>query len=105
MPATKAAPATMLRPLNNKVLVERDEAEERTESGIYLPEKAKDKPQSGTVRRVGPGELNPETGERMPMTVEEGDRVLFTSYAGSEVKIDGVDMLIMSETEILAVVD
>jgi chaperonin GroES len=95
----------MLRPLNNKVLVVRDEAEEKTESGIYLPEKAKDKPQSGTVRAVGPGEVHPETGERTPMTVEEGDRVLFTSYAGTEVKIDGEDMLIMSESEILAVVD
>lgn len=105
MPATKTASKTALRPLGDKVLVRRDEAEERTESGIYLPEKAKDKPQSGVVEAAGEGQINRETGDRIPMTVKKGDKVLFTSYAGTEIKLNGVDYLIMNESEILAIVD
>lgn len=101
--ATASAPK--VRPLGDKVLVKRDEAETRTESGLYLPEKAKDKPKSGTVTAVGPGAVNTDTGERIPMTLKTGDKVLFTSYAGTEIKIDGVDLLILDESDILAVVD
>ncbi len=108
MPATKTAPKKTklaIKPLNDKIIVQRDDADERTEAGLYLPEKAKDKPQSGVVLAVGPGALNPKTGERFPMQVSVGDRVLFTSYAGSELKIDGEEYLVLSEDEVLAIVD
>ncbi len=103
----KAATASTpkVRPLGDKVLVKRDEAETRTESGLYLPEKSKDKPKSGTVTAVGPGAVNTETGARIPLTLKPGDKVLFTSYAGTEIKIEGVDLLILDEADILAVVD
>ncbi len=103
----KAATATApkVRPLGDKVLVKRDTAETRTESGLYLPETAKDKPKSGTVTAVGPGAINTDTGERIPMTLKTGDKVLFTSYAGTEIKLDGMDLLILDEHDILAVVD
>ena len=101
--ATASAPK--VRPLGDKVLVKRDEAETRTESGLYLPEKAKDKPKSGAVIAVGPGAVNTETGERIPMTLKKGDKVLFTSYAGAEIKLDGVDLLILDEADILAIVE
>jgi chaperonin GroES len=94
-----------VRPLGDKVLVKRADAQDKTESGIYLPESAKDKPREGKILAVGAGNLNKETGERVPFTVKEGDRVLFSSYAGTEVKIDGEDLLIMTEDDILAVVD
>lgn len=94
-----------IRPLHDKILVKRDEAETKTQSGIYLPETAKDKPKTGIVEAVGDGALNTETGERIPLTVRKGDRVIFSSYAGTEVKLDGNELLIMSEDDILAVVD
>lgn len=112
--ATKPAPAksgkssmstAKLRPLGDKVLVRRDDAEDRTASGIYLPEQAKDKPKTGTIMAVGDGALNAKTGDRVPLTVKKGDRVIFSSYAGSEVKLDGDELLIMSEDEILAILD
>ncbi len=94
-----------LRPLGDKILVKRDEAEDRTASGIYLPEQAKDKPKTGVVQAVGDGALNSDTGDRVPLTVKKGDRVIFSSYAGAEIKLDGVELLIMSEDEVLAIVD
>ncbi len=97
--------ATKVKPLGDKVLVKRDEAGDKTESGIYLPESAKDKPKTGTVQAVGTGALNTETGERIPLTLKKGDKVIFSSYAGSEVKLDKDTLLIMSENEILAVID
>ena len=105
--ATKTKKATNLsvRPLHNKILVERDEAEGRTESGIYLPEGSKDRPKTGTIKAVGDGSLNTETGERIPLTVKAGDRVIFSSYAGTEIKLDGEELLIMSEEDILAIID
>ncbi|GAB4384777.1 MAG: co-chaperone GroES [Phycisphaerales bacterium] len=105
--ATKTKKETTLsvRPLHNKILVERDEAEGRTESGIYLPESSKDRPKTGTVKAVGDGSLNTETGERIPLTVKPGDRVIFSSYAGTEIKLDGEELLIMSEDDILAIID
>ncbi|MBX3352405.1 MAG: co-chaperone GroES [Phycisphaeraceae bacterium] len=94
-----------LRPLGPRVLILRDEAQTKTDSGLYLPETAKDKPKTGTVQSVGDGALNHDTGERIPLTVKPGDKVLFSSYAGTEVKLDGVDMLIMEESEILGIID
>ena len=99
----KSKPA--VRPLHDKILVKRDEAETKTSSGIYLPETSKDKPKTGTIEAVGDGALNTETGQRIPLTVKKGDRVIFSSYSGTEVKLDNVDLLIMSEDDILAVID
>ncbi len=96
---------TAIRPLHDKILVKRDEAETKTESGIYLPETSKDKPKTGTVEAVGTGALNTDTGERIPLSVKKGDRVIFSSYSGTEVKLDGQELLIMSEDDILAVID
>lgn len=104
-PKSKKAASAGIRPLNDKVIVQRDEAEDRTESGLYLPEKAKDKPRSGVITAVGPGKVNAETGERIKLTVQKGDKVLFTSYAGTEIKLEGVDLLIMDEDDILAVIE
>ena len=94
-----------IRPLGDKILVKRDEPTSRTESGIYLPETAKDKPKQGKVIAVGSGILNKETGDYLPFSVKKGDTVIFTSYSGTEVKIDNVDYLIMTEEDILGVVD
>ncbi|MBL0928475.1 MAG: co-chaperone GroES [Phycisphaerales bacterium] len=94
-----------VKPLGDKILVKRDEAETRTESGIFLPESAKDKPKTGTVQAVGTGALNTDTGERVPLSLKKGDKVIFSSYAGTEVKIDKDTLLIMSEDEILAVIE
>lgn len=94
-----------VRPLHDKILVRRDEAQSKTDSGIFLPEPSKDKPKTGTIEAVGTGALNTDTGERIPLSVRKGDKIIFTSYAGTEVKIDGQDLLIMSEDDILAVID
>jgi chaperonin GroES len=102
---TSKKTSTGLRPLGARVLVLRDEAQTKTESGLYLPETAKDKPKTGTIQSVGDGSLNHDTGERIPLTVKPGDKVLFSSYAGTEIKLDGVDMLIMEESEILGIID
>jgi chaperonin GroES len=103
MPKTLAK--EVIRPLHDKILVKRDEAESKTSSGIYLPETSKDKPRTGVVQAVGDGALNTETGERVPLTVRKGDKVIFSSYAGTEVKINDETLLIMSEDDILAVID
>lgn len=97
--------STKVRPLGNKVLIKRDEAETKTDSGIYLPEGAKDKPKSGTIQAVGNGNINSDTGDRIPLSVKKGDKVIFTSYAGTEVKLGKDTLLIMSEEDILAVID
>jgi len=94
-----------IKPLHDKILVRRDEAETQTDSGIFLPESSKDKPKTGIIEAVGDGALNTETGQRIPLTVKRGDRVIFTSYAGTEVKLNDEPVLIMSEDDILAVVD
>lgn len=94
-----------IRPLHDKIIVRRDEAEDRTAAGIYLPEKAKDTPKTGVVEAVGTGNLNTDTGKLIPLSVKKGDRVIFSSYAGSEVKLGDEKLLIMSEDEVLAVID
>ncbi|MFN3534191.1 MAG: co-chaperone GroES [Desulfatiglandales bacterium] len=93
-----------LKPLNDRVVVLRIEEEEKTAGGIIIPDTAKEKPQQGKVIAVGPGKLN-EKGERIPMDVKENDKVLFSKYAGTEVKINGVEHLIMREDDILAIVE
>ena len=92
-----------LRPLGGNILVKRLEAETTTKSGIVLPDSAKEKPKRGTVQAVGDGKLL-DNGEKGTFSVKKGDEVLFTSYAGTEVKIDGEELLIMSEDDVLAVV-
>ena len=91
-------------PLNDKIVVKRLEAEDRTPGGIVLPDTAKEKPRQGKVLSLGEGKLM-DNGKRAPFQVKEGDRVLFSSYAGNEVTIDGEEYLIMTEDDILAVVD
>lgn len=105
-PSPKSAGASAgIRPLGDKILVKRDEAQSKTDTGIFLPESSKDKPKTGVVHAVGSGALNTETGERIPLSVKPGDKVIFTSYAGTEVKLGIDELLIMSEEEILAVID
>ncbi|MBL9119973.1 MAG: co-chaperone GroES [Phycisphaerae bacterium] len=94
-----------VRPLGDKILVKRDEAATKTESGIFLPESAKDKPKRGKVIAVGDGILNKDNGQRIPFSVKKGDSVIFSSYSGTEVKIDGDAFLIMTEEDILGVIE
>ena len=94
-----------VRPLGDKILVKRDEAATKTDSGIFLPESAKDKPKQGKVMAVGNGILNKDKGTYVPFTVKKGDTVIFSSYSGTEVKIDGDPYLIMTEEEILGIVE
>jgi chaperonin GroES len=96
--------AMNLRPLGDRVVVEPQERDERTESGLYIPETAKEKPQQGTILAVGEGRRD-DSGERINMDVQQGQTVLYAKYAGTEVKIDGKKLLIMKETDILAIVD
>ena len=91
-------------PLNDKIVVKRLEAEEKTAGGIVLPDSAREKPKQGKVLSRGDGKRL-DSGKRAAFQVKEGDRVLFTSYAGNEVTVDGEEYLIMSEDDILAVVD
>ncbi len=91
-------------PLNDKLIVKRMEAEEKTAGGIVLPDSAREKPRQGKVLSLGDGKMNPN-GSRQAFTVKEGDRILFSSWAGSEVRIDGEEYLIMTEDDILAVIN
>ena len=92
-----------IRPLNDRILVKRLEGEEKTAGGIIIPDSAKEKPAEGEVIAVGPGKVN-DKGERVALQVAAGDRVLFSKYGGTEVKIDGDDFLIMREDDILGIV-
>ena len=92
------------RPLHDRVVVKRLEGEEKTKGGIIIPDSAKEKPQEGKVIAVGPGGRD-ESGKLTPLDVKAGDRVLFGKWSGSEVKIDGEDLLIMKESDIMGVVD
>ncbi len=94
-----------VRPLGEKILVKRAEARDKTDSGIYLPESAKDQPKEGKVMALGNGILNKETGTYMPFTVKKGDRIIFSSYSGTEVKIGDDEMLILSEDDVLGVIE
>ena len=92
------------RPLHDRVVVKRIEEEAKTAGGIIIPDTAKEKPQQGEVVAVGPGARD-ETGKIIPLDVKVGERVLFGKWSGSEVKIDGEDLLIMKESDILGVLD
>ena len=96
--------ALSLKPLGDRVVVEPIEQEEVTAGGIVLPETAKEKPMEGKILAVGPGARN-DKGERQPLDVKVGDRVLFAKYAGTEIKHNGTKHLIMRESDILAIVD
>jgi chaperonin GroES len=96
--------ATKLTPLHDRIVVRRVEESETTRGGIIIPDTAKDKPQEGQVISVGKGKTN-EKGETFPLAVKEGDRVLFGKYAGTEIKIDGEDFLIMREEEVLGILE
>ena len=92
------------RPLGDRVLVKRVEEEEKTRGGIIIPDTAKEKPQEGEVIAVGPGARD-ETGKVQPLDVKAGDRILFGKWSGTEVKLDGQDLLIMKESDILGVLE
>ena len=92
------------RPLGDRVLIRRVEEEAKTKGGIIIPDNAKEKPQEGEVVAAGPGARD-EAGERIPMDVKAGDRILFGKWSGSEVKIDGEELLIMSQADILGLLD
>ncbi len=92
------------RPLHDRVVVKRLEGEEKTKGGIIIPDTAKEKPQEGKIVAVGPGARD-ENGKLNPLDVKAGDRVLFGKWSGTEVKIDGEDLLIMKESDILGIVE
>ena len=92
------------RPLHDRVVVRRLEEEERTKGGIIIPDTAKEKPQQGEVIAAGPGARN-EQGQLVALDVKEGDRILFGKWSGTEVKLDGEDLLIMKESDVMGVVD
>ena len=93
-----------IRPLQDRVIVERIEEEEKTKGGIIIPDTAKEKPQEGKVVAVGKGKVN-EDGKVVPLTVKAGERILFAKYSGTEVKLNGNEYLIMREDDILGVVE
>jgi chaperonin GroES len=100
---SKSGAASKVQPLADRLVVRPNEREEMTVSGIVLPDTAKEKPQEGTVVAIGPGRLN-EQGKRVALEVKAGDTVLYAKYAGTEVKIEGEDLLILKETDVLAIV-
>lgn len=93
-----------LKPLNDRVLVKRLEGEEKTAGGLYIPDTAKEKPSKGEVVAVGPGKTA-DDGKTIAMTVKAGDSVLFNKYAGTEIKLDGIEHLVMREDDILAIIE
>ncbi|MCD6390286.1 MAG: co-chaperone GroES [Desulfobulbaceae bacterium] len=93
-----------IRPLNDRILVQRLESEETTAGGIIIPDSAKEKPAEGKIVAVGPGKLS-DKGERVTLDLQAGDRVLFSKYGGTDVKYDGEDYLIMREDDILCVIE
>jgi chaperonin GroES len=93
-----------IKPLGDKIVVKRLEAETKTAGGIVLPDSAKEKPKRGKVIAVGDGKML-ENGKRAPLSVKKGDEVVFTSYAGTEVKVSGEELIIMNESDVLAVVE
>ena len=94
-----------LKPLGSRVVVKALDREEVTKSGILIPDTAKEKPQEGRVLAVGPGDRHPDTGVRIPVELKAGDKVLFQKYAGTEFKLDGEELLILSEKDVLAIVE
>jgi chaperonin GroES len=101
--ATATASTTKLRPLGDRVVIQPTAREEMTKSGIVLPDTAKEKPQEGTVIAAGPGRIL-DDGKREAMDIKKGDKVLYAKYAGTEFKVDGDELLIVSQKDILAIV-
>jgi chaperonin GroES len=101
---TKGGTAMKVRPLADRILVKREEPSETVKGGIIIPDTAKEKPQEGKVIAVGPGRLD-ENGKRVPLEVKVGDRILMGKYAGTEVKIDGEEHVILREDDVLAVIE
>lgn len=93
-----------LKPLADRIVVKVISSEERTKSGLYLPDTAKEKPQEGEVVAIGSGKVL-ENGQKLPLEVKVGDRIIFSKYAGTEVKLDGEELVIFSERDVLAVID
>ncbi len=93
-----------IRPLQDRIIVKRVEAEEKTKGGIIIPDSAKEKPMQGEVIAVGTGRIL-ENGKKQPLEVKSGDRVLFSKYSGTDIKIDGVEHLIMKEDDILGIIE
>ena len=93
-----------IKPLNDRVLVIREEEEQKSTGGIIIPDTAKEKPQRGRIVAAGPGKMG-EDGKRTPLDVKEGDRILFSKYAGTEIKLDGVEHVFMKEDDILSIVE
>jgi chaperonin GroES len=91
-----------LKPLGDRLIVQAIEEDETTASGIVLPDTAKEKPQKGKVVAVGDGKVNEDTGKRTPLDVAEGDEVLYSKYGGTEIKIEGEDLLVLRESDVLA---
>ena len=102
--ATATAKKTKIQPLDDRVLVKPSEAEEKTRSGIFLPEGAKEKPMTGTVVAVGPGKVN-DDGTRTAISVKKGNKVVFGKYGGTEVDLDGEQHMIVRESELLGVIE
>ena len=92
-----------IKPLEDRILVRPEEGEETTASGIVIPDTAKEKPQEGTVLAVGPGKRS-DSGDLIPVDVSEGDRVVYSKYGGTDIKVDGEDLLILSARDVLAIV-
>jgi chaperonin GroES len=93
-----------IKPLNDRVLVLREEEEQKSAGGIIIPDTAKEKPQRGKVVAVGPGKMG-DDGKRIPMEVKKGDLILFSKYAGTDIKLDGVEHVFMREDDILSIVE
>jgi chaperonin GroES len=102
--APKTKSKLKLKPLGSRVVVKALEREEITKSGIVLPDTAKEKPQEGKILAVGPGDRHPDTGQRIPVELKEGDRILFQKYAGTDFKLDDEELLILSEKDVLAII-
>ena len=94
-----------IKPLEDKILVQANEAETTTASGLVIPDTAKEKPQEGTVVAVGPGRWDEDGAKRIPVDVSEGDTVIYSKYGGTEIKVDGEDLLVLRESDVLARVE
>jgi chaperonin GroES len=103
--ATKTKTKVNLRPLHDKILVERDEAAAQTTAGIYLPQSSKEKPTTATVLAVGEGTLNETTGQRIPLDIKVGDRIILSKWGGTEITLDGDEYLIINAADVLAIVE
>jgi chaperonin GroES len=97
-----ATKTTTIKPLEDRILVRPEDQEETTVSGLVIPDTAKEKPQEGTVLAIGPGKRS-DTGDLIPMEVKEGDRVIYSKYGGTEIKVDGEELLILSARDVLAI--